>query len=422
MNKYASSCLVVFALGAASVSAQNIEQVYLKNGSVYEGYIAEQVPGRQLSVCAEKATIYLDEADIAGITSVNKAVTELPSGLREWMLERYDSTQMVELATVSLKEYRTLREAVVLEKGSRLKLLSCPKEIFTLEWADVQKTTKTINPDDAERGIRDVVTLHDGRRFVGQVVEQVVGSELSVRLKDGSVRVVRLKDVMGIASEPIDEAVSLWEQVPLLDRIEVEDEGSVEGFIVSRILQKQLTIVSRDNDIEQVVPIDKVVEYHKFVNPDFKEPVCEKPEPEVKVEKPEIDFSAVYLNGRKTELNRVLKMLERRKSFYLIREPVTDTVSLADSVCVEMPTTAYCSDFRVVRTVQSRIGISEKYQLWAGMYPVYRDADVASANVPYDAEKIDGGRVRIRIYFTRPGVYVVLPLSKDSECVAIRVK
>ena len=50
------------------------------------------------------------------------------------------------------------------------------------------------------------------------------------------------------------------------------------------------------------------------------------------------------------------------------------------------------------------------------------DEDIASANVPYDAEKIDNGRVRMHVYFTKPGVYVILPLSGDSECVAIRVK
>lgn len=422
MNKYVSGCLMALSLGAASVSAQNIEQVYLKNGSVYEGYIAEQIPGKQLSVSTEKATIYVDEGDIAEIACASKAVAKLPSRLREWALERYDSTQMVELATVSLKGNKTLRNAVMLEKGSRLKLFSCTKDFFTLDWADVLKTTKTVNSDDAGRGVRDVVTLHDGQRYEGQVVEQVIGSELCIRLEDGSVRVVKLADVKSIASERIDYSVSLWEQVPLLDRIEVEGEGSVEGYIVSRILQKQLSIVSRDYDSERIVPIDRVVKYHKFVNPDYKEPVCEKPEPELKEQNPEFDYTAVYLNGRKTVLNKVLKMPERRKTFYLVKEPVADTVALADSVCIEMPTTAYCSDFRVVRTMQNRVGISEKHQLWAGIYPIYRDADIAAANVPYDAEKIDGGRVRMRIYFTRPGVYVILPLNKDSECVAIRVK
>ncbi len=422
MNKYVNICLIAFLLCAASVSAQNIEQVYLRNGSVYEGYIATQVPGEQLSVSVEKATIYVDEDDVEGITYANRAVADLPPRLREWALEKYDSTQMVELATVSLKENKTLRNAVVLEKGSRLKLLSYTKDFFTLDWGDVVKTTKTVNPDDAERGVRDVVTLHDGQRYEGQIIEQVIGNELCIRLKDGSVRVVKLADIDNIASERIDYAVSLWEQVPLLDRIEVEGEGSVEGFIISRTLQKQLSIVSRDYDTERVVPIGKVVKYHKFVNPDYKEPVCEKPKPEVKEEKPVIDYTAVYLNGKKTVLNKVLKMLERRKEFYLVREPVADTVALGDSVCIEMPSAAYCSDFRVVRTVQSRIRISEKHQLWAGMYPIYRDEDIASANVPYDAEKIDNGRVRMHVYFTKPGVYVILPLSGDSECVAIRVK
>ena len=38
-------------------SAQIIEEVHTKNGSKYAGYISEQIPGKQMSVCTESAYI-----------------------------------------------------------------------------------------------------------------------------------------------------------------------------------------------------------------------------------------------------------------------------------------------------------------------------------------------------------------------------
>ena len=55
--------IVVFTTLIANIktSAQNVEQIYMKSGSVVEGYIAEQKPGKHITFQTTKATIVVKE-------------------------------------------------------------------------------------------------------------------------------------------------------------------------------------------------------------------------------------------------------------------------------------------------------------------------------------------------------------------------
>lgn len=57
-NRLLYSAFVACAI--SNVSAQNIEQLYMKSGSVVEGYIAEQKPGSYITVQSTKATIVVN--------------------------------------------------------------------------------------------------------------------------------------------------------------------------------------------------------------------------------------------------------------------------------------------------------------------------------------------------------------------------
>ena len=48
--------IIILLCFFVSTSAQNIEQIYMKSGSVVEGYIAEQIPGKYIAIQTTKAT------------------------------------------------------------------------------------------------------------------------------------------------------------------------------------------------------------------------------------------------------------------------------------------------------------------------------------------------------------------------------
>ncbi len=58
--KYSIIGLVLGTVSPSSLFAQNIEQIHMKSGSVVEGYIAEQKPGKHITIQTTKATIIVN--------------------------------------------------------------------------------------------------------------------------------------------------------------------------------------------------------------------------------------------------------------------------------------------------------------------------------------------------------------------------
>ncbi len=405
--------------GILPATAQDIDQVYTKNGSVYEGYIAEQIPGKSLSIATERATLQIESSDVTSISYVTKSVEELSEQLQEWIKEHQDSVSHVEVATVSIKGDRQLREALVLEHGSRLKLLSVTADRYDLNWDDVLRTTKTLNIEGAQSGIRDIVTMNNGARYEGQIVEQKIPeAEIKVKVLDGNIYTASMKEVMSIRSERIDFNAPLWEQTPLLDQVELTDGETVEGFIVSRKIGSDITMILRETGIEKTIPLSRIAKYRKSINADFVAP--EAPEEVAETPKP---VEGVLLDGK--EIERLTVIRYTRKTF-LVKDPVTESVTMGDTVRIEMPAVAY-SSIRVVKTKKEPVFTTAKFQLWSGDYPTYTEkAVIASLSNPYvsfDTERIDEGRrTRLTLLFSEPGIYVILPLDEASKCIALEVK
>ena len=66
--------------------AQNIEQIYMKSGSVVEGYIAEQKPGKYITVQATKATIVVNSDSLRNRIVERLPLESLSEVWREWAL------------------------------------------------------------------------------------------------------------------------------------------------------------------------------------------------------------------------------------------------------------------------------------------------------------------------------------------------
>ena len=56
--------LIAASSMALAASAQTIDRIYTKDGSVYNGFISEQVPGKQVMIYAENASIVFKQKDM----------------------------------------------------------------------------------------------------------------------------------------------------------------------------------------------------------------------------------------------------------------------------------------------------------------------------------------------------------------------
>ena len=74
-------------LGTASISssfAQNVEQIHMKSGSVVEGYIAEQKPGKHITIQTTKATIVVNSDSLQNRVIERIPIESLSKEWREW--------------------------------------------------------------------------------------------------------------------------------------------------------------------------------------------------------------------------------------------------------------------------------------------------------------------------------------------------
>ena len=283
--------ILIFISVTASLVAQNIERVYTKSGDIYEGFIAEQVPGEYVAVFAEKATITVPTKDITNIRNDHRPFNSLSESAKIWFRENED-TVAVMLSTFELNK-RFVDNVLIISKDSKeTKYISFTNKTYRIPWESLKKTSKSFDLS-IPYGIRDVVTLKTGERLIGGIIEQIIGESLIVQTEDGVEHIVLAEDVLSVRSEAVDEKVGLWKQTQMLDRIYIDGEEAIEGFIVSRVMGQKLNILKLDTNVEQSVSLLDIRKYQKFWNKEYDE-----------YEPPVIDTTKVVrINGNDVKLS-----------------------------------------------------------------------------------------------------------------------
>lgn len=519
MKKWMMLCAAAIGM-IATASAQNIDQVYTKDGSIYEGFISVQIPGRSVTVKTEVATLFVEEAAISNLVLKTISHQELPVEMQAWMFDNYPELDEIEIASMRI-EGRERRNVVVLEKGAsaRWKLLFFESDSYELPWSSLLKTTKTRYAIRQTAGIRDVVVLKNGHRFEGQVLEQIIGKELRIRTLENKVHNVNFADIQSMHSEKIDPNSSILMQAPLWDCLRMHDGTWITGFITERVMGKHLKILSREDQREHIVSLRNVREYRKLPNTnqlmgdeevhtnrvvvgydrtvDAAEEVINapaaapaEPAPAVKPKRrkinvataeepastqvtvnvpaqeaaapvveekpkskrkpvvsvageepaaapaatkpsrrpvvtvaavPEESFTSAVgcrLNGEVVLLNRVVV---GKGGLNVVAEPVQNKVKIADGVRVTMPNSVSVDALRVVKaTIRTAMMEGSTEAISAPTYTT-REANRSAVNFGLN-EGQEAGTIDLIISCEEPGIYVVLPLLPDGECVAFEVE
>ena len=102
--------IVVFTTLIANIktSAQNVEQIYMKSGSVVEGYIAEQKPGKHITFQTTKATIVVNSDSLQNRIIERVPLESLSNEWKDWAEQnnKYienEGRKQLELTTLEFK-------------------------------------------------------------------------------------------------------------------------------------------------------------------------------------------------------------------------------------------------------------------------------------------------------------------------------
>ena len=262
-------CAVVLSTTAM---AQNIDKVYLSSGSEYEGYISEQRPGYKIVVTATLATVNIASERISGVSTVKKDIAELDPTLQKWMKLNRPNATTLEVSNLKIRKNDDVfeyQDVVILENnGTNVRLLIASEDRYVLDWEDIVKTTKVASAS-TKFGIKEVVTLRNGKTYEGSIVEQVIGKQLTIKADNGKENVVKVADVASIKTLQRDPQSSLWLQIPLIDEVRLDDGVIKRGFISVRNMGTSLEIIPENQTKAEVIDLAKITGYRKVLNPKY---------------------------------------------------------------------------------------------------------------------------------------------------------
>lgn len=407
-RKLLYSIFVAFAIFNANskTSAQNVEQIYMKSGSVVEGYIAEQIPGSFISVQSTKATIVVNSDSLQNKIIERIPVDSLSNEWKQWALEnnKYiekDGKRFLELQTLEFNSCIYSR-VFLLEKGSLLKFIDIIPNKYTFKWGDMYRTVKNKRPTNLFSGLKEVLVLKDDSKVEGQIVEQYPGKDLKIETDNGEVLSYKLSQIKRIQTEKLNEKMDLWSQIPLLDIIRLKDEATeLVGFISSRTLGKDLVFEFEDGH-ERTIQQNQIASYAKRPNDKY-----------VEVYDKILNEDEILLNGEPA----YFIPLQSQGEYLLLGEVVSAQLTVGDTVCIEArfkdPNTPVTLVKAHMESIPKKDGKKNERISW----PIITYQDLVQSHVAVSRETTPLGNVKVSFTANEVGDYVLYVQGKNEYIV-----
>ncbi len=266
--------LGVITVCSTTVLAQNVEKVTLKNGSILEGYLSEQIPGKSFTVQSTNAVVFASEDSLLNVTQQQIELSKLPQSWTDWAVkskiaEPNKDGQTITLSTLQFK-HSTISNVFVQERGITVKFVDMNNRSYIFPWSLLGMTSKNLRAENQFSGIVDELVMTNGKRFEGQVTDQTPGKGIKIIFDDGKVQSFNYSDIAQIISKPLNPKMTIWEQAQLLDEVVLKSTGeTLKGIISSRHIGKDYTLMMR-NGQSRIISATDVAIFRKLRNEEYK--------------------------------------------------------------------------------------------------------------------------------------------------------
>ena len=401
--------LGAIAIGPGMLMAQNVEQIHMKSGSVVEGYIAEQKPGKHITIQTTKATIVVNSDSLQNRVIERIPLESLSDEWREWAEKnnKYEDNNGVKQLELSTLEFNNIKYSNVylLEKGSIIKFLDLTPNQYKFVWGDMYRTVKSKRPENLFSGLKEVLVLNDNSKVVGQIIEQFPGKDLKIATEKGEVLSFKFTQVKQIKTEKLTEKLDLWSQIQLLDKIKVKGESSeLIGFISSRTLGKELVFEFEDGS-KRTIQQNQVTSYAKIPNEKY-----------IEVYDKVLKDGEILLNSNEA----YFVTLEIRGQYLLMGETVSAQFAVGEEVCLEAKLSDVNTPITLVKAHVENIGYNNGKKIEDYYWPVITYQDLVQSQVPINRETTPLGNIKVSFDLKEAGDYV-LHIQGKNEYIVIHV-
>lgn len=302
MKKIVVLLLSVFVLLQAN--AVVVQKVYLKNGSVLNGYIQKQDKNDNITFRSESAIICVSGKN-ATTTEHPYKIEKLDKRWIEWA-EKNDAfiggtgedrklvlnevlfntnqsnnddvsdsmSYEVDNGSTFSNEfrlgYRSVSMVKVLEKGIYIKYLELTPNTYSFSWEDVESITAERRPKTALSGVNRVYQLRDGREVTGQYAGESY-TTLSLYTASGMIETFDIEDVTKYFYKAINPNQDILEQSELIDVVRTKKEGVYRGVITERNFANgsNYLLIQLQTGSSRMLYFTDIVEYSKEENASY---------------------------------------------------------------------------------------------------------------------------------------------------------
>lgn len=306
MKKIVILVLSVFAILQAN--AVVVQKVYLKNGTVLNGYIQQQDKSDNITFRSENAIICIPGKN-ATITERVYKLDELNNKWIEWAEKNEAFNGTGNARTLTLNEiifkkdvsnevedsiavfetddkdgksqyfenefsvhHTNVVKVKILEKGVNIRYLELTPNTYTFKWSDVDNIEADKRPKELLSGIDRVYQLKNGQEITGQYAGE---SENTLSLYTGKGMVKETYDIDNVTKylfKAVNPNQSIFEQSELLDVVKTKKYGTYRGVIVERnfLEGNNYLVIMQQGGSSQMLKFSEVTQYGKEENHDYK--------------------------------------------------------------------------------------------------------------------------------------------------------
>ena len=257
------SCAVVLALGAM---AQEFETIFTTKGEKYIGYISEQVPGVSVSVYAVDADLVLARTDVKNLREEYRNVHNLPTKVKTYLGDVEEEYIKLYSFTYNNQVWDDMIPVKMALDSIHLKSLTA--RTYQLAWNTITRVEK-LQADADDTPVLDVITLKTGEQHEGKVLFQIMGDKMVLRNTEGEVHHIPISTIASI-SLMCEDSIDLDANTALLDRVYLTDGTVLKGIITSRVMGKEISIISEKSNKKTTIALKDIVRYQKTQNNRYK--------------------------------------------------------------------------------------------------------------------------------------------------------
>ena len=404
-------CILGLVLGTASLGsifAQNIEQIYIKNGSVLDGYISEQKPTKtgHITIASTKATIFVNNDSLQSrITNIFSS-DALPKDWQVWAEKnnKYITNggiKQLELVTLQFPN-TTYKDVFLLEKGSILKFIDVVPKNYTFTRDEMFRTVKNKRPENLFSGINEILVLDDNSEIEGQILEQFPGKDMKIFTIGGEVLSFKYNQIKQIKTIKMNKQMDLWSQIQLLDKIIIKDTGEeIVGFISSRTMGESLTI-DFENGNRRIVPLKNIALYSKIPNDKY-----------IAAYDKVLEDGEVLLNGNSAYFDK----LNENNGYLFLNDLASIQLRIGETVCIEANLPNNETTITLVKAYEIEVEEGTGKNKKKYRCPAISYQDLIKSYIPIAREVTALGNIKFSFKVEEVGDYVLYIQGKEGYIV-----